>query len=797
MVRKVMIFSSVHRYDDSRIFHKQAVSLARAGFRVELHAVADFDERMDQGIHIVGLPPHRSRLRRVLAGWRLFRRALRSKADMYHFHDPELLPWGLLIKWLTRRPVVYDAHEDLPKQIHTKPWIPPQLRPVVSRAVHRIEKGIARRLSAVIAATDAIGEQFAGAQKVAVIKNYPLSMPEIDGAEREGKNRILYVGGISYLRGYREMIAMMDHLPPELEAELHLIGPLQYIDGRDRDTDRLQRKGVYLHGTVPFREVPGWLARGKVGLVCLHPVENYRDALPIKMFEYMAAGIPVVATDFPLWRKILEENQCGVTVNPLNPAEMAEKVAALLKDEKLRRRMGENGRRAHLEKYNWKAEEAKLLDLYGELTRERGKSMEQKPIKIWVANHYAVPPNIEGITRHYELAAEWVTKEQAEVTLWLSRFLHPRRSFITEEEMRRVKRIPGLTLEWLWSFPHRRNDIRRIINMISFSVLFFLTGLFRKKPDVLVASSPHLLTGLAGWLLARLKGCPFVLEVRDLWPDSLIHMGRMNNSTLIRLLRWLESFLYDHSDRIVVLTEYQRKFILSKGIDPDRVTLIPNGVMVGSWKPSPARREEIRRKWGVPRDQFVAIYTGAHGPANALDVVVKAGVHLEPGISIILIGDGPEKENLIRLKEEMGLDNVHLMDPVPKQEIYDYIHAADCSIISLADNVIFRGARSNKLYDYMFVGLPIVTTVDGELREIIEENGVGLFSGAEDPEGLAKAIARIRNLAPDERKRIAKKGMDYVRREGNRIVLAHRYYLLLQKLWEQKRVVDSTIPEQR
>src|SRR5690606_10003174 len=167
-----------------------------------------------------------------------------------------------------------------------------------------------------------------------------------------------------------EMIAMMDHIPPELGAELHLIGPLQYIDEEDRDPERLKEKGIHLHGVVPFREIPEWLAKGKVGLVCLHPVDNYREALPIKMFEYMAAGLPVVATDFPLWRRILEESGCGVTVDPLNPADMAEKVTALLKDDPMRQRMGKNGRRAFLEKYNWRAEETKLLDLYRELTEE-------------------------------------------------------------------------------------------------------------------------------------------------------------------------------------------------------------------------------------------------------------------------------------------------------------------------------------------------------------------------------------------------------------------------------------------
>jgi glycosyltransferase involved in cell wall biosynthesis len=370
MAKKVMIFSSVHGYNDSRIFHKQAVSLARAGYDVELHAIADFEERTEQGVRIMGIPPHKNKLHRLAAGWTLFRRAMKSRADFYHFHDPELLPWGVLVHWLTGAPVIYDAHEDLPKQIHTKPWIPAKIRGIVSRVVHKVEKGLARRLPAVVTATESIRNQFAGAgvRRVQVIKNYPLPLPRLErNAEEDDVNRVLYVGGISYLRGYREMIAMMDHLPKELNAELHLIGPLQHIAPEDQDREALAAKRVYLHGRIPFEEVQQWLMKGKVGLVCLHPVENYRESLPIKLFEYMAAGLPVIATDFPLWREIVEGSRCGFLVNPLNPEEMAEKVAMLLSDEAKRREMGENGRRAHEEVYNWQVEEQKLLQLYQEL----------------------------------------------------------------------------------------------------------------------------------------------------------------------------------------------------------------------------------------------------------------------------------------------------------------------------------------------------------------------------------------------------------------------------------------------
>lgn len=366
-MKKVMIFSSVHSHNDSRVFYKEAVSLARAGYRVELHALADFEQREEQGVKIIGLPRPKNRVARLLSGWRLFRRARSSGADRFHFHDPELLPWGVLLRWWTGVPVIYDAHEDLPKQIHTKPWIPKWLRKPLSRVADLLEKGMARRLSAVVTATEPIARNFSACPRVEVVKNYPPPFHPPPSCHEDEKNRILYIGGISYLRGYREMIEMMDHLPGELEAELHLIGPIQHIRPEDREEEFLRQKGVFLHGKVSYTEVQQWLGRGKVGLVCLHPVENYRESLPIKMFEYMAAGLPVIATRFPLWREIVEGSGSGRTVDPLRPREMAAEVAQILRDDELRRRMGANGRRAHREVYNWRAEEKKLIRLYQEL----------------------------------------------------------------------------------------------------------------------------------------------------------------------------------------------------------------------------------------------------------------------------------------------------------------------------------------------------------------------------------------------------------------------------------------------
>jgi glycosyltransferase involved in cell wall biosynthesis len=410
-----------------------------------------------------------------------------------------------------------------------------------------------------------------------------------------------------------------------------------------------------------------------------------------------------------------------------------------------------------------------------------------KRFKIWLANHYAVPPNIAGITRHFELAREWAKEEDAEVTLFLSKFVHPRRTFITAEEKAQIEQVDGLKLSWLWSFPHKVNDFRRIINMISFAFVFFFATLFRRKPDVFIASSPHLFLAYAGLLVARIKRIPFVFEVRDLWPDSLVKMGGVKKGAVLNALTWMESQLYKKSDQIIVLTEHQRQYISEKGIPLEKIDLIPNGVVVGSWQPDEQKRAEYREKLGVPQDDFVAIYTGAHGPANALEYVVQAGQYLpEKGYSIMLIGDGPDKERLQKRVAELGLKNVHLLDPVPKAEIFDYTNAADFGIISLADNEVFRGARPNKLFDYTFLGKPIITTVDGEVRQIVEQNRVGVFSGAENPKGLAETIMQMSQYTPDRLIEIKANGREFIDREGDRQKLAKKFYGILRGLVAKK-----------
>ena len=368
MGKKVCILTTVHPPFDTRIFHKQAKTLVRASYGVTLIVQHDRDEVVD-GVRIMALPKPRNRFTRIfgLAG-RAFRLALREHADVYHFHDPDLLPIGVLLKLFTKRKVIYDVHEDVPAQILTKHWIPSVLRRPLAWFFNLAEKLATRALN-VVAATEGIAEKFSRRNPI-VIHNYPdLEMlPNVTrDAAIQNERVLIYVGGISRLRGAVEMVdalACLSHLgnlrldligrfePASLEAEL------QKMRGYER---------VRFLGWLQPEEVYKYLAQANIGLVCLHPEPRYAISLPVKLFEYMAAGLPVIASNFPLWKEIIEGNECVITVDPLNPKAIAEAIEYLLTHPDEARRMGENGRQAVLEKYNWETEGKKLLALYEKL----------------------------------------------------------------------------------------------------------------------------------------------------------------------------------------------------------------------------------------------------------------------------------------------------------------------------------------------------------------------------------------------------------------------------------------------
>jgi glycosyltransferase involved in cell wall biosynthesis len=373
MARKVCVLTSAHPAFDVRIFHKECKSLARAGYDVTLIATA-MENGFHEGIALKTLPAWKNRFHRFLHGAiAVYKSALEVDADVYHFHDPELIPAALLLR-LHGKKVIYDIHEDLPRTISYKPYIPNALCGVISRTVELLEGWASGRFSALVTATPAIGNRFRKVnENVTVLNNYP-RMEEIESpvglSHKHREASLLYVGmRITRARGAEEMIHAMGLLPRNLRARLKLVGSwdspelpvaLSKIPGWGR---------VTFVGPLGRAEVASELQRACAGLVILHPEPNYLTSQPVKLFEYMCAGIPVIASDFPVCREIIAEARCGILVNPLDPREIAKAMEFLLTHPEEAQEMGRHGFQAILERYNWANEEKALLQFYNDLFR--------------------------------------------------------------------------------------------------------------------------------------------------------------------------------------------------------------------------------------------------------------------------------------------------------------------------------------------------------------------------------------------------------------------------------------------
>ncbi|MDE6952086.1 MAG: glycosyltransferase family 4 protein [Lachnospiraceae bacterium] len=354
---KICHITSAHPRYDVRIFEKECVSLCESGYEVFL-IVNDLLEAEDcRGINISSVPcKTQSRLKRfAYAAKKVYEKAAEVDADLYHVHDPELLPYGLKLKRNGKK-VIFDSHEDVPSQILDKGWIPAFLRRIISGLYKRYESHVVKRLDAVVAATPHIAEKFKGRAKIVeVVNNYPklddILFHDKPFAERE--KILCYAGGISEQRGEKVMLEAVEGLDATLilagDHEKHRTGQAVY-------TGKLNREQV--------NELYG---RSVAGMVTLLPTASYIYSQPIKMFEYMAAGLPFVASDFPLWKSIVEENGCGICVDCGKADEVRAAVVELLEDPCRAQEMGRNGRRAVETRYNWNVEEKKLVSLYRDL----------------------------------------------------------------------------------------------------------------------------------------------------------------------------------------------------------------------------------------------------------------------------------------------------------------------------------------------------------------------------------------------------------------------------------------------
>ncbi len=369
--RKVCVISSAHSASDTRVFHKQARTLAREGYEVVLVAQHKRNERVDD-VQIKALPENRAFLKRLLSVPKLLVRAIQEKAAIYHFHDLELVSLGLLLKIATRSKVIYDIHEDYPKQMLAKRWKPHFVKRLLSRFIGLSERLASRVFDAVITAGDDIGSSFR-TRKWVTVNNYPIleDLPESTDTANLEQCTLVYLGGISAVRGIVEVIEALS-LIDRPDIRLKLIGRFSSAAFERRVRSLNGFKYVHFVGWLSQKAAYQELADADIGVYCPHPEPNYLNLRSTKIFEYMAAALPIVTANFLAWKKLVEGEGVGVTVNPLDPKAIADAVAHLLENPELRQKMGERGQQLVRGKYNWEMEAEKLLAVYNELLERDG-----------------------------------------------------------------------------------------------------------------------------------------------------------------------------------------------------------------------------------------------------------------------------------------------------------------------------------------------------------------------------------------------------------------------------------------
>lgn len=408
-------------------------------------------------------------------------------------------------------------------------------------------------------------------------------------------------------------------------------------------------------------------------------------------------------------------------------------------------------------------------------------------MRIWIVNHYAIPPTQPGGTRHYALAKQLIDRGH-EVIIIASNLNYQTRCQITQgKQGNYVTEIyDGVPFCWIPTPEYNSNSPARVWNMLSFALQVIYNKNLRifDRPDVIIGSSPHPLAALAACRLADKMKVPFVMEVRDLWPQSLVDLGGLSPfNPVIGALYLVEKYLYSHAELIVSLLPGVKDYVANRGYQPSKVVWLPNGIDLSL---VPQVKEKTDDK-----NEFIIMYAGAHGLANGLDTIIDAATIIREkmimnNIRIVLVGDGPEKERLKARANSLGLaDLVYFWEPVAKKEIYTVLEKADAFIVILKKSAVFKyGVSMNKLYDYMVMKRPIIIAVDA-LNNPVSEAGAGLIVPPEDPAALGEAILHLYSISSFKRIAMGDAGRKYVEKYHDIREIACRLEKVLQE------VIDS------
>lgn len=365
-------------------------------------------------------------------------------------------------------------------------------------------------------------------------------------------------------------------------------------------------------------------------------------------------------------------------------------------------------------------------------------------MKILLINQAFVSPDEPGHTRHYELA-QYLRQHGHELVIVGSDLNYQTgRPIVAHRGLSLEQDIHGVHVIRAYIFPAlHRSYLWRILSFISFMFSSMITSLRVQGVDLVMGTTPPIFQAVSVWLLSRIKRKPFLLEVRDLWPEFGVSMGVLKNPVIIRLSRWLEKFLYSQADRILVNSPAYLEYMVGKGVDAQKVAFIPYGTDLQMFNPG-VKGTSFREKLGLG-SKFVVLYAGALGQANDIYTLLRAAARLkkEDHIRIVLLGDGKEKENLQLEARRQNLENVIFANTIPKKEMPQAVAGSDVCLAILQDIPMFRTTYPNKVFDYMAAGKPTVLVIDGVIREVIEASGGGVFVQPGDDVSLAKCLVEL------------------------------------------------------
>lgn len=365
---------------------------------------------------------------------------------------------------------------------------------------------------------------------------------------------------------------------------------------------------------------------------------------------------------------------------------------------------------------------------------------------ILFLTHYFPPEVNAPASRTYEHAKRWVRQPDTKVTVVTNHPNHPRGVLYPDYRNQWITRevIDGIHVRRVKSFlAANAAMIRRTFSYLFFMGAAVIGAIPVRNVDVVIATSPQFFCAVAGWLVSRLKGKPFVFELRDLWPDSIVTVGAMKANVLVRWLEKLELFLYRKAALIVVVTDAFRENLIRRGIPARLIVVVKNGADLTFFSPRP-RPPELAEKLGV-NGKFVAAYIGTVGMAHAVESIVEAAALLQAnlGIVLLIVGEGALKKRVEELVKEKRLTNVQVLPGVGKSQVRDYYALTDLNLVTLRNRPLFLTVIPSKIFEIMAMGRPILSSVHGESRQILEQAGTAEFVPAEDAVELAGALVRL------------------------------------------------------